>query len=325
MKQIGGYFGLELAEGASHYHETPYTFKSGRAALSFVLDAGKPRKLFVPYYCCDSLFDPIIKSKIPFEYYEIDSALEPTRLPDLEKDEMFIYVNYFDLKRVYSEYLSNRYKSQLIVDCTQAFFSRSNGNSWYFNSCRKFFGVPDGSYLYIPENFSRRLEPITEENRKYVYGHLLHRFNGDTEAGYKLSLENEALIDSEPLAMSRLSKYLLSHVDYVAAQAARRRNYAKLRSLLSETNRLAFKTDLGVAVPHYFPLLADKLVPKETLWKEQLFVPYLWKECINRKVEGFEFERELSSRLLPLTVDQRYSESDMEYVASKILPLLEAR
>lgn len=318
MKAIGGFLELELSPGSSSYHATSLTFKNGRSAFSAVLNRLRARKVYVPFYTCNALLEPLIEGGIHYEFYAVDPSLEVAALPTLSEGELLVYVNYFDLKRGYVEQLSERYGDQLVVDATQAFFLRGNGKSWFFNSCRKFFGVPDGSYLYVPERFMADFQPPGQENTSYSVDHLVYRFHGELQRGYEATQRNEALMNAHLVAMSRLSHGLLSHMDYASAAASRRRNFQLLEQRLGALNRLRTTLEPGSA-PHYFPFLPDELVERRPLWDERIFVPSFWRDCLQRSEPGFQFERMLSSMLLPLPIDQRYATDDMERVADVVL------
>src|SRR6476661_1734204 len=150
MKPIGGYFELELKKGNSRFHETPYTFKSGRSSLYTILSTTKPACVYIPFYICGVVFESFAMAGVPYKFYSLDKNLEPENLPVMEEDEYFLYVDYFGVKTACVEQLSERFGHRLLVDCTLSFFTVGNGRSWFFNSCRKFFGVPDGSFLYVP-------------------------------------------------------------------------------------------------------------------------------------------------------------------------------
>lgn len=318
VKPIGGFLELELPAGSGNYHSTPLTYKSGRAAFKAILKHLHPRRVYVPFYCCDALLQPLREDGIRYEFYPITPSLEPVFLPDLVEGELFVCVNYFDLKRDCIGRLSAHYRDRLVVDATQSFYTKGDGISWSFNSCRKFFGVPDGSYLYVPEIRATDFRPLKQENSRYLTEHLIRRREGDLKGGYAASQQNEALMDTGPAAMSLFTRRLLGQVDYAAAAAARRCNFQQLQLRLGKLNRLAPVLD-AEAVPHYFPLLPSKPIGRNRLWAEQIFVPTLWEDCLNRTEPGFEFERELSSTLLPLPVDQRYTPIDMDRVADVVL------
>jgi hypothetical protein len=319
MKPIGGYFELELKKGLHQYHDTPYMMKSGRSSLHYLLAFVKPTLVYIPYYTCNALLEPFDVSGTRYEFYEINEQLEPKEVIDLNAGEYFLYVNYLDLKRDTVDMLSARYGQNLIVDCTQAFFMKGNGVSWYFNSCRKFFGVPDGSYLYAPDGSD--LPVFTASNEGYIIDHLIKRFNGHPGEGYKYFQENEVLAGSEIAAMSRLSEYLLSAIDYDEVIQKRCGNYKYLHQRFAGTN--LFIAELPVAaVPMSYPLLLGRQIDKLPLFKQDIFIPTFWVDTLDRIKNSFEVEKDITKNLLPLPIDQRFTTADMETVCMSLINVI---
>jgi Predicted ATPase/kinase involved in NAD metabolism len=319
MNAIGGYFGLELHEGRQRYHETPYTFRSGRAALHAILLHLKPACVYVPFYTCDALMESFEAAGCPYHFYAVDDQLRPEALPSLQSNEYFLYINYFDCCGDTVRALSDRYGAQLITDCTQAFFRKGNGRSWFFNSCRKFFGVPDGSYVYTPEN--AYLPQPESSNESFLVDHLLHRFNGHPRKGYAAFKVNESLCGPEIKAMSKLTKSLLSHVPYSDIVNQRRNKFLYLHEALCGVNFLSLYLDAD-AVPMCYPLLPARPLDHAALAAKGIFVPRFWPELTNRQVEGYKREQQLAAYLLPLPVDHRYGEKDMHFIIHTIKNLL---
>jgi len=315
MKDIGGYFELELNKGGNRYHDTPHAMKSGRSSLHYILNHITPSLVYIPYYTCDALLEPFKVANIKYSFYQINEQLEPTNLIELQPGEYFLYVNYLDVKRDTVSWLSKLYKDRLIVDATQAFFMKGNGVSWFFNSCRKFFGVPDGSYMYTPAGIQMPI--VDTPNEEYITDHLIKRFNGHTNDGYTDFLKNEELTDSTISGMSNLTEYLLSGVDYNTAMTQRRENYAFLHKEFKEINRFDATED-NDSVPMCYPLLLDKKTEKSLLFDQHIFIPGFWKDVQERRVDGFEFEKSLADNLWPLPVDHRYSIQDMGTIADAL-------
>lgn len=318
-KPIGGYFELELEEKTSSYHNASMTFNSGRSSLQYILEQVKPAMVHVPFYTCNGLLEPFQKTGVPYRYYSLSAQLEPVVQPELDDNELFLYINFFDLNRPVVERLSEHYGHHFIADCTLAYFAKGNDRSWFFNSCRKFFGVPDGSYLYTPKGMES--ETAFARNETFTVDHLLKRFNGHPEEGYPSFQQNEILCGSSVLRMSRLSEHLLSLVDHPAVAARRRANFHALHHLLCNLNRFAFSLSTG-AVPMYYPFLPDHSIDKTLLYQQRLFVPTFWKDVIDRDADGFAFEKFLSANLLLLPVDHRYDDSDMQRIAGILKSLL---
>jgi hypothetical protein len=319
MKPIGGYYELELSKGDAVYHTTPYVFKSGRSSMHYLLKLLKPSLVYVPFYTCNGLLESFEAANTKYRFYEIDHLLEPVHLPDLEKDEYFLYINYFDVKRQYVQTLSAKYADKLIVDCTQAFFMKGNGRSWFFNSCRKFFGVPDGSYLYVPRQVN--IEPVREKNENYTVTHLLRRFNDHAEEGYPAFLENETLCGVEITGMSMLTEYLLSRVNYDAVIRQRLANYDYLDTFFKEYH-LYPPGPADNCVPMVYPVLFHKKkVDREFLYRHKLFVPAFWTDVQERNIKGFETDKLIATHLLPLPIDHRYAREDMDRLVKLIKQL----
>ena len=315
MNPVGGYFELELNKGGYAYHQVPYTFKSGRAALHYILRLCQPALVYVPFYTCNALLQSFEAAGVAYKQYTIDEKFDPVALPELQPDEYFLYINYFGLKAATVQMLSARYGQQLIADCTQAFFTKGNGSSWFFNSCRKFFGVPDGAYLYPPD--SVQVELVKGNNETYTLEHLIKRFNGHVQEGYAAFQENEKLCGPDVTGMSVLSEHLLSNIDYTEVIARRRANFNYLHQVFKNSNQFNIAA-LDESVPMVYPLLPAVSVDRESLYKSKLFIPTFWAEVMDSNDPMFETERKLAAQLLPLPIDHRYNEADMQRMAAVI-------
>ncbi|MCW3122944.1 MAG: hypothetical protein JWQ38_2436 [Flavipsychrobacter sp.] len=318
MKDVGGYFELELQNGGNGYHNTPYALKSGRASLYHILAHTKPSLVYIPFYTCNALMEPFDALGIKYQFYAITELLEPVNMPDLEEGEYFVYVNYMGLKDKTMNMLSAHYKDKLIADCTQAFFTKGNGVSWFFNSCRKFFGVPDGSYLYCPQGVSLQLPGA--QNEDYIIDHLMLRYNGHTRDGYPYFTANEEQVGRGIDRMSYLGECLLSRINYKEVMDTRVENYSYLHSLLRDTNLFNAAIDEGM-IPMCYPYLPASVLDKASLGEQNIFIPSFWADVLQRNMEGFDIEKKFAAELCPLPVDHRYTTADMEFVYRSIAAL----
>lgn len=315
MTPIGGYYELELTRGTHRYHTTPYTFKSGRSSLHYILQLVKPSLVYVPFYTCNGLLESFEAAQTHYLFYEINHLLEPDELPELGPHEYFLYINYFDVKRQFVQRLSNKYRDKLIVDCTQAFFMKGNGWSWFFNSCRKYFGVPDGSFLYPPQHVN--ISGYSGRNEQYLVSHLITRFNDHVQEGYRSFLENEVLCGTEITGMSKLSEYLLSNINYEMVIGKRHSNYSYLDTFFREQH-LFPPEGRDDCVPMVYPVLLNKPVSRKLFGAHQVFIPTYWADVRERDYPGFEMEKLVSDHLLPLPIDHRYNQADMERMVKLI-------
>ncbi|MBT8046593.1 MAG: hypothetical protein KJN67_05460, partial [Pontiella sp.] len=289
-KYYGGFLEFETGLRNTVYHKNALALSHGRACLAYILDQEKPRVVHAPFYTCGAMIDPIEERGIEIVYYNIDNALDPVGLPEsVGADELVIYINYFGLKSNTMERLTNQYDNRLVADNCMAFYSRQYGNAYTYNSCRKFFGVPDGSYLYTPtpmENEFKRYEG-------YRLDHLISRLRGDMDICYGQYLENEEAFDCNIYAMSALTERLMSTFDYDGVAERRHSNYLYIHERIGKYNRLQLLLE-PMAVPHYYPLFVAEAPDRRLLAKERLFIPALWPDMLSREASGFDHEIDLA-------------------------------
>ena len=65
MKEIGGYFGLEPLMNRPYYPDL-IAVNNARNALLYIIKARKVRKLFIPYFLCDSVSNLCLREQIEF-------------------------------------------------------------------------------------------------------------------------------------------------------------------------------------------------------------------------------------------------------------------
>lgn len=309
MKAIGGYFELETRKG-EHYHKNAIRLNTARNCFEYVLRTRGYRKVFVPYYTCEVMLEPVQKLGLTYEFYHINENLEPALLPELNSDEAFLYTNYFGLKQNCVERLATFYGQQLVVDNAQAFYAEPIEGIDTFYSARKFFGLADGAYLYTDKPLQQDFEIDYSFDRM---SHLLKRYDLGAEAGYQEFQKNDdALIGQEIKRMSNLTDALLSGIDYDNAKRIRRENYSFLRQALQDTNiiHLDFLSD---AIPMVYPYLAADNTQKKRLISEKIFVATYWPNVFEW-CKPCELEYKLAENTVYIPVDQRYCDRDMQMI-----------
>lgn len=313
MDAIGGYFELELRQG-EHYHKDAIRLNTARNCLEYILRARHYKKVYIPYYTCEVILEPIQKLGISYEFYHINYDLEPEKIPVLKTEEAFLYTNYFGLKQSCVERLSSIYGNQLIVDNSQAFYAKRIDGIDTFYSPRKFFGVPDGGYLYTDCKLDKEFVQDKSYHRMH---HLLIRIEENAEAGYNMFREADASLCNSPIKyMSAISDRLLRNIDYLYVKDIRRQNFSFLHERLSEKNKLKFDLE-NDAVPLVYPYLQEDVDLKTFLISKKIFVATYWPNvlewCGERTVEY-----NITQKLATLPVDQRYIEKDMKKLVNNI-------
>lgn len=302
---IGGYLGLELPRGREFYPDL-LSLNTGRNALEYIIRQKKYTKLYLPYYTCDVLLEPVVKLGIDHQFYTIDKALDPVIDFDLEPHAALLYVNYFGIKQEQVKLLSLRIKN-LIVDNSQAFFSEPLAGVDTFYSCRKFFGVPDGAYLQIRRKINKKFRVDSSFNRS---SHLLKNLDLGIEAGYSDYIANNKNLERNDIKlMSRLTRRILSGVNYEECARIRERNFNFLHNHLRDVNLLDADITQNTA-PMVYPLLFDDRFLKVHLIQRKIFVATYWPNVFKWTTKNM-FENYLTHNLVPLPIDQRYSLQDM--------------
>ncbi len=320
MKGIGGFLGLEhTGREDDPYHCAP-ALTTGRACFRLILQTVRPRRVHIPFYTCDALLGPLDRLGIEFDFYGIDRGLEPEIDPEKPgPDEMLVVVNYFGLKGDYVRGLAESLGPAVVVDDSQAFFRRGAHFSWSFNSVRKFFGVPDGAYLY---GFGDDPVPVSGV-ACYGVDYLQRGAYGSDARAYRQFREHESLLSDQLLAMSEWTSKMVRAVDYTGAAMRRRENFRFLERYLGERNLLRIVLS-GDDVPLYYPFLPRRPIRKHLI-ERGIYVPCIWPELTSRQGLDFVWERSLASDLCPLPVDQRYDAEIMSILIDEVIRALDQR
>lgn len=313
MEPVGGYFELELCKG-DHYHKDAIKLNTARNCFEYVLRVRHYSKVYIPYYTCEVMLEPIKKMGINYEFYHINKLLEPVSFPELGREEAFLYTNYFGLKQGCVRLLAKKYGNHLIVDNAQAFFAEPIEGIDTFYSARKFFGVADGAYLYTDQTLEKGLDYDVSYDRM---SHLLKRIDLGAEAGY-LDFRNndDALCNQDIKLMSKLTETILLGIDYKSVKKQRRENYAFLDKALTDSNLIHMEMG-DDAVPMAYPYLTNDDSLKKKLIENMVFVATYWPSVFDWCKEG-EWECLLAQNTCFLPIDQRYGENDMERVVTII-------
>lgn len=306
---IGGYFELELPR-YPELHSEAIALNSGRFCLEYILRCKRYKKVYVPYFTCDSAEEPIAKLGIPYEFYHIDKEYHILDDVTLENDEALLYTNYWGLQDEYCKKLACKYKKQLILDYTQAFFSRPMGGIDTFYSCRKFFGVPDGGYLYT--NTYAKFE-IGQDESYTRMDSLVKRIDLSPESGYDDFHKTSAEFHVLPIRrMSKFTKRMMQGIDYWNVAQRRLDNYNYLQRHLGG-RQLCYGE-----VPMVFPYESEQGQElRKKLIANKVFVAKYWPNVDEWAGEN-ALETWMANHILPLPIDQRYDEKDMARIVKII-------
>lgn len=318
MEPVGGYFELaDRCENGVFPHRDGLLLNTGRNALEYILRTiGNVSRVYLPYYTCEVILEPLKKLSIPWSYYSINLDFDMTERIDLGENEYLIANNYFGIKDAYIKTLASIYGDRLIVDCAQAFFAQPIPGIKSFYSCRKFVGVADGGVAYtkLPMDTMDFPEDTTSDHDSHLY--LRKEFGA--EAGFKAFQENEKKLDNQPiLSMSGKTVDILEHVDYALVAACRKANWQYLHSQLKDWNLLSLPEPDSFESPMVYPLLVqDGETLRRRLIENKVFVARYWPNVTDDGIHSTECL--LSNRCVYLPCDQRYKEDDMKRIVGII-------
>lgn len=315
-KAIGGYFELELPRGQGHYYPQALKYQSARATFYALLLFIKPKRVWMPYYICDSMLAPLIKAEIEVCFYSLNKDLSIQDDFELEKNDLLLYVNYFGVCSHIQDLILKKYnKEQIVFDHSQAFFVPPMDCLATIYSPRKFFGVPDGGLLVTSLNM---IEPEKQDTGSFARtSHLLHRLAGEPEDGYMAYQANEkTLEDFQPRKMSVLTERLLNSINYDLVKQVRNTNFKKVHSQIGHSNDFEINQE-NINGPMGYPYLANNSELRSSLIKRRVFIPTYWPEVLERPgVTGTEKQLVENMNLIPC--DQRYSLNDMTEIIKEM-------
>ena len=307
MKEIGGFFELELHKGVSFYPMAT-ELGSARTCLAYFIRAKGIKKLNVPAYTCPVVWSALEAEQCEAEFYEIDSDFLPTK--EFKKDEYVLYTNYFGLCTSQAEWMSSHYEN-LIIDNSQAFYSAPQGAASFY-SPRKFFGVPDGGLLISNAHLDEMIPQDISLDRMI---HLLKRIELGANAAYQDFKNSDKQLDNQPIKkMSNLTSFMLKGIDYEKTKQKRKQNFDFLHQTLGEKNIWKFSVR-DDEVPLVYPFLPTEHGEdiKKKMIDNRIYTATYWPGQRDHAF-GSVLEREL----VCLPIDQRYGIDEMAYILEKL-------
>lgn len=316
-KAIGGYFELEIPFNGSSYQSGDFiTLNSARNCLEYILRAKKGSRIYLPYYTCDVILEPIEKLSLDYEFYDVDFNLEPIfDYSRIKNNEFFLYTNYFGIKDNFINELIQRIPKNIIIDNAQALFAPVIKNIEQFYSPRKFVGVSDGGLLYTTEKIDTDFEKDESYQRM---SHLLKRIDLSAEQGYADFSENDKSLEQQPIKkMSNLTERILSGIDYQSIKKQRKENFSFLHEALKDKNLLSIELSKD-SIPMIYPFRTHDENLRQKLINERVYCATYWPNVFNWCNED-KNSYILAKEIIALPIDQRYSTNEMKKILECIM------
>jgi hypothetical protein len=312
MQEIGGYIELDRYT-LPMLHEKVIKLNCGRNALAYLIETKQIKRILMPKFMCDSCNGVFRKYGVSVRYYSIDLSFKPINI-DLQTNEWLYVVNFYgQLSNEYIKELKSTY-TNVIIDQAQAYFQMPIESIDTLYTCRKFFGVADGAILYTDEILDRELPQDESFERMHF---LMGRFERTASEFYSEYIKNNEFFESEPIKyMSKLTENLLHGIDYSFVKNRRTENFNILHNSLKKINKLS-----ELIIPEgafMYPLYVENgNVIRKRLQKEKIYIPILWPAVFDICDEN-DLEYDMARNILPIPVDQRYDEDDVNLILNEI-------
>lgn len=314
MREIGGYIELDRY-ALPMLHDGALALNCGRNCLAYLIRAKGIGKMLLPYFLCSSVEKVCRREGVEVRHYHIGIDFTPLDIA-LQEDEWLYVVNYYgQIDNGRLSRLVDKYR-RMIVDNAHAYFQMPLAGVDTLYTCRKFFGVADGAFLYTDALLDKAL-PMDESYDRMRF--LLGRFERPASEFYPAYAHNNRLFAEEPIKhMSRLTENLLHGIDYDAAEKRRTENFLYLHEALGKWNQLELSTPKGAFM---YPLYMEggAQIRKE-LQAIRIYVPELWPDVHDVCMED-ALESHIAENILPLPIDQRYGTDEMKYMV-RVLRLM---
>lgn len=304
MKEIGGY--MEIEE--NHFpmlHDKAIALNCGRNCLAYLIRAKKIKKILLPKYSCSSIREICEKEGLEIRYYSIDKYFLPKDINLLENEWLYLINYYGQLTNEHIEIFFAKFHF-IIVDQTHAYFQKPVNKVDTLYTCRKFFGVPDGGFLYTDIVLEEKY-PQDESYKRMNF--LMGRYERNASEFYGEYTSNDKLFETEPIKqMSKLTMNLLRGIDYDAVKKRRTKNFIYLHNHLKQINKLQLTIPKGAFM---YPLyISNGIKVRQYLQKNKIYIPILWPNILNQCMKD-ELEYDMACNILPLPIDQRYDYMEM--------------
>ncbi len=312
MQEYGGYIEFEYYHG-KEYHENAVALNSGRHCVEYLIRTRNISKLYMPYFMCDSVSALCEKIGVAVEYYHTDINFTPLFNGELAQGEWLYIVNFYgQLSDELLLQFKNKY-GKVIVDNAQAFFRKPLENVDTCYTCRKFFGVADGGYLYTDKFIEAELpKDISYDRMTFLFG----RMEKSASEFYGQYADNNEMFADEPLKqMSKLTQNLMCGIDYERIKDIRTNNFRYFHSRFESINKLNLTIPEGAFM---YPLYIENGAEvRKALQQKKIYIPTLWPDVFELCQED-ELEYDMARNILPMPVDQRYNEEDLEYISEAV-------
>lgn len=323
LSEWGGCLPMEIHTSSPREYDgfDVLDFNTGRSAIyAAVLDMGAKR-VWLPYYLCPTVRDFLVERDVNIVEYHIDGLFQPLiDHSSVRSDDVVVWTNW--LGAVPSSSKDNvlaRFNGRLIIDNCHACFEPPVRGAYNVFALRKVVGLPHGAFL-VADSLRMTVKDMKYETIEDGVSFLELSTVAGSDAAYHSYQTNSHKIGSTFRRMHPIVRAAYAGVDWESIKRIRRKNVEVLRKELSVSLSAPW-FDLDAGLPIWFPLYVEDEGLRERLIERRVWVPRLWKRILSMP-DATELESGLAQWMLPLPIDQRYTEEDMVELAVLVRSLL---
>ncbi len=327
--------------------------RSGREALLLAAIASsvqKEKTILFPAYCCWSMTAPFVKAGWNVVYYRLREDLTVDTdylrvLLEQVRPQAILTMNYYgsaSTEKAIQEVREYESKSRCCIKiiedfshCTFSFKKICNQDvDIYVSSIRKSVGVCDGAIImskdplpmqYIQEehkDFAEKRFAAQTKKARYMY----NKDQNEKSEFLNVIRNCETILDGFTAVrpISERARMQLALVNGEEIAYARRENMKHLWMLLNGKIDMVPGLERCMdGAPFSLPILVNKRDEvQNALAKRGVYTQLLWPICSDAQ-RVCEVSKMMSSRMLSVPIDQRYSWDDMEDVATIICEIVQ--
>lgn len=311
QKEYGGYIEFEYFHG-QEFHEDAVRLNSGRHGLEYLIRAKHIKHISLPYFLCDTVKMICDKFQVKVNYYHVNLQFEPICDRTFVGDEWLYIVNYYgQISNEQIAYYKKKY-GNIIIDNVQAFFQRPVDGIDTIYTCRKFFGVSDGGYLYTDTKLDVLEKDYSYDRMQFLFGRLEKSAN----EFYSDYVENNKMFRIQDVKeMSAVTRNIMRGLDYEYIINRRTENFKILDVEFGKINKIKLHVVEGAFMYPLYIEYGEEI--RKCLQKEKIYIPTLWPDVFDICTPD-DLEYDMARNILPIPVDQRYNEEDMNYLIREV-------
>ncbi len=302
--------------------------------------------IIMPSLCCQSMEQPFLEAGWNVRHYAVDESLRIdidslALIAKKNPNSAFLYLNYYGKRSISQEHilgLKEDFNLTVIKDSTHDIQSMQKMSDplvddYEIASIRKWVPIPDGAFAFSKKKLDVSTVDSSDEQHEsiklaamqrkaqYLRGEDIAKSSFlDDFAHCRILLETDLSIRS----MGFESRKILGEVDWPTVMAKREENASHLTQLLLLEGIDMKFCDLRIPLylPVVFPNQRDEM--QKELAMRNVYCPVLWplsKEASRCSGYGSYF----AEHMLAVPCDQRYTKTDMDYIAHVIAEVCKTR